>query len=455
MKRSSVITDMTKGNETRLLINFMMPMLIGNIFQQVYNIADSIIVGQFEGANSLGAIGCTGAITFLFFSICHGLTSGAGIMVSQYFGAGNDENVKKTITNSFYVISLIGILLSIAGVVLTEPILVALDTPQAQLPEAISYMKIVCAGTIAVSIYNFAANVMRALGDAATPLKALLAATVLNIVLDLLFVVKFGWGVDGAAYATIIAQSISAIGSLIVAFIKNPYFKFQRNHFTVDRAITGLCFKVGLPLGMQGFTIAVSCIILQKFVNSFDAAVVTAFTVTNRVEQIVQQPFASLSTAISTFTAQNIGAGKTERARRGLIQAVKLVFVFSLVMFAVCFSFGNLIIRCFVQDTAVIAIGTRGLTILSTMFFPLGIIYVTRGLLNGANDSFYAMINGFIEVSGRVIFSLILVYLIPIGIWSVWFATGFTWILTAVAGTIRYKQGLWVRRSIVKPCQCS
>ncbi len=452
MAGASVVKDMTHGNETKLLVSFMMPMLIGNIFQQVYNIADSVIVGQFEGATSLGAIGCTASITFLFFSIAHGLTSGAGIMVSQYFGAGKDEQVKKTITNSFYIVCLIGALLSILGVVLTEPILVALGTPKAQLPEAISYMKIVCAGTISVCVYNYAANVMRALGDAKTPLYALLSATVINIVLDLLFIVGFGWGVEGAALATIIAQTLSAVGSLVVAAVKNPYFKLNREHFAIDNEISKLCFKVGIPLGMQGFTIAISCVILQRFVNGFDEQVVTAFTVTSRVEQFVQQPFSSLATAVSTFTAQNMGAGNTDRVKRGLVKSVWIVAVISLLMLVACYGAGELIIGCFVKDAMVISIGVKGLKIISTMFFPLGIIYVTRGLLNGANDSFYAILNGFIEVSCRVGFSLLLVYILPIGMWSVWFATGLTWIVTGLAGTIRYKQGIWLGKSIAQPC---
>ncbi len=448
MARSSVVKDMTHGNETKLLLNFMMPMLVGNIFQQVYNIADSVIVGQYVGSNALGAIGCTGSITFLFFAICQGIANGAGIMVAQYFGAGNEEQVKKTLTNSFYLVALSGIILSILGIVLARPILTLLETPTKQLEDAVTYMQIICAGTIAVALYNYAAQVMRALGDAKTPLIFLLVATVLNIGLDFLFVVGFDMGVEGAAYATIIAQAISAIGSLICAAIINPYFKLRREHFAFDKDISLLCCKVGLPLGMQSFTIAISCVILQRFVNSFDAQVVTAFTVTSRVEQFVQQPYSSLAMAVSTFTGQNMGAGKTDRVRRALASSVKITIVISLVMLLACYGAGELIMGCFVKDAAVIAIGAKGLRIISLMFFPLGIIYVTRGLLNGANDTFYAMINGIIEVSGRIGFSLLLVYVLPVGMWSVWLATGLTWVITGIAGTIRYKQGIWVKKSI-------
>ena len=162
-------------------------MLLGNLFQQLYNVADSAIVGRYEGANALGAIGCTGSLTFLFFAFCCGLASGAGIIVAQHFGAGNENEVKKTLANSFYIVVLSGILLSVIGVWLTRPVLELLQTPEVQMQEAVDYMQIVCAGTIAVAVYNYAAQVMRALGDAKTPLIFLVVATVINIALDILF----------------------------------------------------------------------------------------------------------------------------------------------------------------------------------------------------------------------------------------------------------------------------
>lgn len=450
MAKTSVVKDMTTGNETKLLINFMLPMLVGNIFQQLYNIADSIIVGQYVGADSLGAIGCTAPITFLFFSICQGLGIGAGIMVAQYFGAKNEEQVKKTLTNSFYIVALSGLLLSVLGVVFTRPMLEFLGTPTNQLEDAVKYMHIICAGTIAVAVYNYASQVMRALGDAKTPLYFIFLATILNVVLDLYFVVELEMGVEGAAYATVLAQAVSAVGSLITAAIINPYFKLKWSHFALDVKLTKLCLKVGIPLGLQGFAIAVSCVILQAFVNSFDENVVTAFTVTSRVEQFVQQPYASLAMAVSTFTGQNIGAGNIERVRKALKSSVAIVGVISLVMLVVCFGAGRLIIHCFVDDAAVIAMGAKGLMIISTMFFPLGIIYVTRALLNGANDSKYAFINGGIEVTGRILFSVLMVFVVGAGQWSVWLATGLTWLLAGTVGVIRYKQNIWVEKSITK-----
>ncbi len=446
------VKDMTKGNETRLLIQFMLPMLFGNLFQQVYNLADSAIVGQFEGANALGAIGCTGSITFVFFSLCHGLASGAGIIVSQYFGAKNHEDVKKTIANSFYLIVVFGIVFSVLGVIATRPVLQLLDTPASQIDDAVAYMQIVCGGTIAVAIYNYIAQVMRALGDSRTPLIFLIVATVINIVLDFVFVVGMNMGVKGAAYATIIAQAISAVGSMIYGIAKNPYFKLKPQHLKIDNEIMNLCCKVGVPLAVQGLLISISCVILQRFVNSYDEEVVSAFTVTSRVEQLVQQPFNSLGLAMATFAGQNMGAGETERVRTSLKKAAIITAIISGVMLIVCYAAGTFIIGCFVKEAEVISIGATGLKIISLMFFPLGVIYITRGLLNGANDTFYAMINGVIEVLCRIGFSVLLSSVFPIGIWSVWVATGLTWVVTGIAGLIRYKQGIWLRKSIACTC---
>lgn len=450
MAKTAVVKDMTNGNETKLLLQFMTPMLVGNIFQQVYNLADSIVVGRHVGSDALGAVGCTASITFLFFALCQGLASGAGVIVSQYFGAKDNEKVKKTIANSFYIVMLSGIVLSVLGFVLARPVLTLLDTPKVQLQDAVDYMQIVCAGTIAVATYNYVAQIMRALGDAKTPLIFLLFATALNIILDIVFVVHMDMGVKGAGYATVIAQAVSAIGCFVVGVITNPYFKLGIEHIKLDTEICKLCFNVGMPLAIQSMTIAISCVVLQRVVNGFEEDVVSAFTVTSRIEQFVQQPFGSLAVAISTFTGQNMGAGKTERVRRALIRGIWITAIISAVMLVVSFVFGEFIVGCFVRDSAnVIEIGTRGFHIISTMFFPLGIIYVTRGVLNGANDTFYAMINGVIEVCCRVGFSVLFVHIFPVGIWSVWFATGFTWVVTGISALLRYKQGVWLKRAIV------
>lgn len=445
---ASLVKDMTKGKETPLLVRFMLPMLLGNLFQQVYNLADSIIVGQHEGSLALGSIGCTGSITFLFFSVCNGLSVGAGILVAQYFGSGKKEEVKRTLVTSFYILLVLGTLLSIVGYLLTEPVLKLLDTPKTQIAGAIEYLHIVCLGTLAVSLYNYASQTMRALGDSKTPLIFLIVSSFINVGLDLLFVVVMNLGIRGAAYATVLSQCISAVCSLLYAFWKNPYFRLRKEHLKIDPIISRQCFRIGMPLAAQSILISISCVVLQRVVNGFDDAVVSAFTATTRIEQFVQQPFNSLGAAMSTFTGQNMGAGKVDRVRTALKKCALIAASIALLMLLVCYGAGEFLIGCFVKEPEVIRIGAMGLRITSLMFFPLGIIYVTRGLLNGAGDAFYAMINGMVEVSGRVGFSLLLVVLFPIGIKAVWFATGLTWVITALAGLIRYRQGKWLTYSL-------
>lgn len=442
---ATLVKDMTHGRETPLLLRFMLPMLLGNLFQQVYNLADSIIVGQHEGANALGSIGCTGSITFLFFSFCNGLSMGAGILIAQYFGSGRGDKVKQTLANAFYIQMVSGVLLSIIGYLSARPILTLLKTPAGQIDGATIYLEIVCLGTLAVSLYNYAAQTMRALGDSRTPLIFLIVACLINVFLDLLLVVGLNMGVMGAALATVLSQCISAVCSLLYGFWKNPYFKLKREHLRFDREISAKCFQIGLPLAAQSILISISCVILQRVVNGFEEAVVSAFTATTRIEQLVQQPFNSLGSAVSTFTGQNMGAGKTDRVKTAFHKSIWIAAAISLSMLIACYAAGSFMIRCFVNDPEVIRIGAMGLRITSLMFFPLGMIYITRGLLNGAGDAFYAMINGAVEVTGRVGFSLLFVVIFPIGIRAVWFATGLTWVITALAGIIRYRQGKWLK----------
>ena len=442
---ATLVKDMTHGRETPLLLRFMLPMLLGNLFQQVYNLADSIIVGQHEGANALGSIGCTGSITFLFFSFCNGLSMGAGILIAQYFGSGRGDKVKQTLANAFYIQMVSGVLLSIIGYLSARPILTLLKTPAGQIDGATIYLEIVCLGTLAVSLYNYAAQTMRALGDSRTPLIFLIVACLINVFLDLLLVVGLNMGVMGAALATVLSQCISAVCSLLYGFWKNPYFKLKREHLRFDREISAKCFQIGLPLAAQSILISISCVILQRVVNGFEEAVVSAFTATTRIEQLVQQPFNSLGSAVSTFTGQNMGAGKTDRVKIAFHKSIWIAAAISLSMLIACYAAGSFMIRCFVNDPEVIRIGAMGLRITSLMFFPLGMIYITRGLLNGAGDAFYAMINGAVEVTGRVGFSLLFVVIFPIGIRAVWFATGLTWVITALAGIIRYRQGKWLK----------
>ena len=439
---------MTEGNEFGHILRFTLPLLAGNLFQQLYNVVDSVIVGRYLGATAFASVGETGSITFLFYNLCIGLATGAGILISQSFGANRERDVKRLIANSAYVLLVFGILISIVSVICAPLLLLMLGTLDSIFDAALGYMKIACSGTVAVAAYNWINAVMRALGDSKTPLIFLIVASILNVILDLLFVVGFGMGINGAAWATVTAQGIAAAGSIIFAFRKNPCFKLTVKLAKPHSSIIMRCIRTGVPVALQNSVISVSMIYLLRTANSFgNEAVIAAYTATMRVEQLIQQPFASLGTAISTFTGQNIGAGKAGRVRTGYRQGVKAVVIFSLVMLLLFLLFSRYIVGVFVKESIVLDIGAKALKLSACFYIPLGLIHTTRGLLNGAGDVGYTMINGFSEVAGRIGFATLLVHIPIVGYWAIWGTSCLTWALTGIMSVIRYKGGKWRNRA--------
>ena len=441
----SYVKDMTVGKPTGLLLSFMLPMVIGNVFQQLYSMADSMIVGQFVGADALAAVGATGSVNFLFFSLCSGMANGTGIVISQHFGAGNSDYVKKAIANAAYIMLVAGLVMGGLGVLLAKPILIFLNTPDNILADATLYMRIVCAGVLATAAYNCISAILRAVGDSKTPLYFLIVSSILNVGLDIWFVRGLGMGVAGAAIATIIAQFLSGVGSLMFAFAKNPFFKIERQQWKMDMEIIWQCTRMGVPLAFQTSLIAVSCVALQSVVNTFGSVVVAAFTATSRFEQVVQQPYNSLGMAVSTYTGQNIGAGKIDRVRQGYRRGLLIMAVFAMIMIPVAQFGGDFIMRLFVQDAEVIAFGSHALKITSWFYLFLGSIYVTRGLLNGAGDAAFAFANGLVEMLGRICLAKPLTLIPAVGVWGVWLATALTWMLAGLFNMSRYFQGKWKR----------
>lgn len=443
------VLDMTEGNEFSLLMRFALPMLIGNIFQQFYNMVDSIIVGKFVGADALAAVGTSGSLHFLFISLCIGMSTGIGILISQYYGAKKESEIKKAIANAAYLVLGTGLLMSSISIIFARPILIAMNTDKLVLEDAIQYMQIFCGGIFAVAAYNATAAILRALGDAKTPLLFLIISSITNIVLDLIFVCVLHMGVIGAGIATVISQSICAISCIIYALCTNPYFRIKRADMKLEKMIILRSMKIGIPVAAQSAFIAISCVILQGVVNSFGKNVMAAFTATARIEQLVQQPFNSLGAAVATYSGQNVGARKIDRVRTGYLKSILVVLVFSLSMLMIMQFASREIMNIFVNDSTVIDFGSKALRITSFFYFPLGMIYVSRGMLNGAGDAAYAMMVGVVEVIGRVAFSTILVSIPFIGFWGVWYTSGFTWFITGVFSFIRYKQGKWKKMSLI------
>ena len=405
MKPSSNTADMTKGSPVRLILTFSIPLIIGNIFQQLYNMVDTVVVGNFVGSNALGAVGACGSISWLFFSLSSGLALGIGIIVSQNYGAKQFDQVRATIANSFYVLIFTAVVVSVVCYLIAPAALRLLKTPEDIIDNSIIYMRTTCLGIVAITLYNGVSSILQALGNSKTPLYFLIMASICNVLLDLLFVVVFHLGVFGVAFATI-------------------------------------------PIALQGSMIALSCIALQYVVNSFGSTVVSAFTITNRVEQLINQPYNSLCTALTTYAGQNMGAGNTDRVKLGFKKSIYIAGIFSAIMIPIMFIFGKNIAGLFVKETDVIALSASALRITSVCYFFLGMIYIPRGILNGCGDAGFSVINGLTEVICRLLFSCVLTKIPKIGFWGIWITTGLTWLVVSIVCLLRYASGKWKQKAI-------
>lgn len=434
---------MTVGNPLSHILKFAVPLLVGNIFQQFYSMVDSIVVGRYVGANALAAVGTCNSSVFLFFSLTSGLAVGMGIIVAQYFGAKNDTQIKKTITSGAYVLLGMSILVGVLAYCLAPVILHLLQTPEEIIGDSITYMRTSCFGIIGIALYNEIASVLRALGDSKTPLYFLFLSSITNIVLDLLLVLSFGMGVFGVALATVISQYISFAACAVFAVKKVSYFKLDKEDLRPQKKIIFESFRLGIPIALQNSMIAISMMVLQGIVNAFGTSVMAAYTVVGKVEMIVQQPYGSLSMAITNYSGQNIGAGRLDRVKQGFKISTVIALVFSLMLLPIAYIFGETIIRFFVTEPAVIEIGARALRINSICYFALGMIYVPRAVLNGCGDTGFSMINGITEVACRIGYSNILTRIPAIGYWGIWFTTCATYVTTAIICCIRYFTGKW------------
>lgn len=432
--------NMTESDPIRLLVRFAGPMLIGNLFQQVYNLVDSIVVGRYVGADALAAVGATGSICFLFFALCNGIGNGGGIVTSQVFGTGDDEKVKVCISNTAYIMFFMSVIVGTMAFFLARPILNLMKTPSNIIGDSLSYLQLQCVGLIFVALYNYASSMLRALGDSKTPLYFLIFSCLLNTGLDLLFVRVFNMGVFGAAFATVISQFVSGALCLSFALKYNSYFKLTRENLRPNRDIILQAVKIGVPLSLQFSLIAISCMALQSVVNGYGAVAVAAFTATSRIEQLIHQPYQTLGSSLSTYCGQNYGAKKNDRVILGFKKSMLIMFGFSVIMLPVIQFSGKAIVRIFVEEKDVIEMGARALRITSWFYVFLGIIYVVRGVLNGIGDAIFALINGIVEVICRLTIPILLTGMALFGLWGIWWSVGITWFLSGLTAYLRYIQ---------------
>lgn len=442
--------DLTKGDETRQLIGFALPMLLGNIFQQFYNMVDSFVVGRFLGTTALAAVGVSFPILFFMLALITGVTMGSTVLISHYFGAKNTESLRKVISTSYIFLFLAGTIMTAIGVLSTSFILRLLAVPEAIMPEASAYLRIIFVGMLATFGYNGVAAMLRGLGDSKTPLYLLIASTLINIVLDLVFVVAFGWGVAGAAWATIIAQAVSFIGVLIVLDTRNPYVRLDGRNLKWDKAIFAQILRIGLPTGLQQTLVSIGMMVLMRIVNGFGPLAMAAYTAAARIDSIASMPAMNLSQAVTTFTGQNMGAGKTERVRRGHLSAIAMSTAISLAMTFCVVLFGRQLMGIFTVDPAVIAIGAEYLLIVGLFYVVFGIMFINNGVMRGAGDVFIPMINTLLAFwVVRVPAALIFTRIFHMGTNGIWWSIPAGWSVGFIFTSFYYRSGKWKTKNII------
>lgn len=402
--------DMTTGNPVKLILLFSIPLLIGNIFQQFYSMVDTIIVGRFLGVKSLAAVGSTGSMSFLIIGAVLGLTSGFSVLVSQRFGANDEEGLKKAVGSSITLSLIMTILVTVVSLAITKPLLNIINTPSDIVDDSYTYISVIFGGTFAVFFYNMMASILRALGDSKTPLYFLIVSSILNVILDIVFIVSFSMGVSGAAYATVVSQTISAILCLFYTYKKFPILRLNKEHFKFDIEYFKKHLAIGVPMALQFSITAVGAVILQGAVNNFGSIVVAAFTAALKVEQLVMQPSVTFGVTMATYAAQNLGAGNIERIKDGVKKCTIINIIIGIASGIILVVFGGSFVKLFVSDSniQVISYAKQYLTTVGFFFIPLSLIFIYRNSLQGMGYTFIPMMAGVGELLARLIVSFTL-----------------------------------------------
>jgi putative MATE family efflux protein len=401
--------NLTVGNPGVLIVSFTLPLLIGNLFQQFYNMADTFIVGRTIGVSALAAVGCTGSINFLILGFVLGFTSGSSIITAQRFGAGDVRGVRRSFAAGIWLGLAMTLLLTAGSVLVTRPLLLLLRTPQEILGDAYAYIIVIFWGTAAMVLFNLLSNVMRAVGDSRTPLIFLVIACVINIVLDYVFILVFHTGVAGAAYATVIAQLVS--GLLCIGFIwkKLPLLRISGEDWRIQRGELREHLKVALPMGFQMSIIAIGVVILQFALNSLGTVAVAAFTAAQKIDTLATFPLSSFGVAMATYTAQNYGARKIDRIRKGVIQCAVISGTFSILMGFLFVLTGSRLASIFIgADPEAVSLAHVYLRINGSCYIILALLFIFRQTLQGLGDSLVPTIAGIMELVMRTFAALIL-----------------------------------------------
>ncbi len=424
--------DMTVGNPTKLILSFALPVLVGNFFQQMYNFTDTLIVGKTLGVNALAAVGATGAIAFLILGFIFGATSGFSIVTAQCFGAKDYSGVRKSFATILQLSLISTIILTISSTITAMALLKLMNTPLDIIQEAYSYIFVIYIGIGTIFFYNTLSNVIRALGDSKTPLYFLIFSSILNILLDLLFIIKFKMGVAGAAWATTISQGISALLCAIFILKKFPILKLKKEDFKLNPKFIWEHIRLGFPMGFQMSVLTIGIIALQTVINSFGSGTVAAFTAATKVEQLASQALLAIGVSIATYTAQNYGAGKFNRIRTGVSKCLKINLLTSLLSIILVLSFGKYLINLFITGNhpEILSQAQTYLYIIILFYYALGTLLLYRNALQGMGNSKIPLMSGFIELIMRTAAAFIFAHFF--GFIGVCFATPCAWVAGAI-----------------------
>lgn len=447
--------NMSEGNTAKILLAFTMPMVAGNIFQQLYNVVDSVIVGRYVGFDALAAVGASFPVVFMMVAVVTGLSMGCSTVISQLFGAGEYSKMRKAVFTSVAFLTVVALVCTVIGLLIAQPMLRLIQTPDDIFADCVVYLNIYFLGSIFLFLYNGFSAILRALGDSKSPLYFLIIAALINIVLDYVFVVYFSMGVAGVAWATLISQAVSVVLCFIYTLRRVTILKFEKGELVFDRELLSTMMRYAIPSTIQQFIVSFGMIAIQGLVNSYDTIVIAGYTAAVKVDQIAMMPIMNFSIGLSTFVAQNIGAGTSHRVKEGYRVTLLCCLVVALLVTGVAYLFGNQIIGFFVDaetDFAVIQVGATYLKVVSPFYILMGLMFTANGVLRGAGDVNAFMFITLLNLSVRVASAYILAAFI--GPEAIWWSLPVGWGFTAILSNYRYFSGKWKSNSLtahIKP----
>lgn len=441
--------DLTRGSSFNLILGLALPQILSAILQQLYSSADALIVGNYIGQEALGGIGLSTPITTLLLSLVMGMSSGVAVIVGQYFGAKNYKKIKSIMQTALISLGLLSVLLSLGGILVTDPLLRMISTPEPVFVHASSYIKIYLMGTIFTMVYNLYFAVLRAIGDVKSPLIFLVISACLNIFLDIYFVLGLGLGAGACALATVIAQGLSSV--LIIFYIRKrvPILSIEFTKIRFFPSDFRLIRRYGLPPSIQMSIRSLGTLATQNILNSYGVSALAGYSSAVRVDSFIIMPYENIGLALSSFTGQNIGARKYARVQKGLRASFTILIVTSLVLCPLVYIFSDKLVLIFIEDYAhdALAYGSQMLRYLSFMYIFLGLFSCLSGLLRGSGDNNFALYGSIFSILARIVATYGLNYLI--GIRSVWLGQGIGWISGFVFLYLRYKSNGWKDKGLI------